>query len=212
MKDLNFFESYIQRPKREPVGKGIYAVFAVMLLFLAIAAFLFYRHMKIRKMSKTVESLRQTAEDPIMLEQVERVTKKEAEKEQFKVAVGKIVAVDYVIQSQDRIDAELFDKLTSCLPDSTFLSSVDVTPIGFTLTGISKDKWSVAEFARALESVEGVVEVFTPEIFYDEGFFEFSMQISFMPVATEPETSAETDGAASEEVPTVESEGSEGNE
>lgn len=209
MKDLNFFESYIQRPKREPVGKGIYAVFAVIVLFLAIAAFLFYRQMKIRKMSKTVESLRQTAEDPIMLEQVERVTKKEAEKEQFKAAVEKVVAVDYVIQSQDRIDGELFDKLTSCLPDSTFLSSVDVSPIGFTLTGISKDKWSVAEFARALESVEGVVEVFTPSLFYDEGFFEFSMEVSFMPVVTEPK---QTEGNEETEPAAEETGGSEGNE
>lgn len=144
-----------------------------------------------------------------MLEQVERVTKKEAEKEQFKAAVEKVVAVDYVIQSQDRIDGELFDKLTSCLPDSTFLSSVDVSPIGFTLTGISKDKWSVAEFARALESVEGVVEVFTPSLFYDEGFFEFSMEVSFMPVVTEPkqtEENEETEPAAEE------TGGSEGNE
>lgn len=210
MKDLNYFESYIQKPKRESVGKGIYAVFAVIVLFLAVAAFLFYRHLKIRTMSKTVESLRQTAEDPMMLEQVERIVKKEAEKEQFKVAVDKIVAVDAVIQSQDRIDGELFDKLTSCLPDSTFLSSVNVSPIGFTLTGISKDKWSVAEFARALEGVEGVVEVFTPSLFYDEGFFEFSMEVSFMPVLTGEETPEEE--TPEEETPTEESEGSEGNE
>lgn len=204
MKDLNFFESYIQKPKRESAGKEIYAVFAVILLFLAVATFLFYRHFKIRTLSKTVESLRQTAEDPMMLEQVEKVVKKESEKEQFREAVDKIVAVDQVIQSQDRIDGELFDKLTSCLPDSIFLSSVNVSPIGFTLTGISKDRWSVPEFQHALENIEGVVEVFTPSLFYDEGFFEFSMEISFNPVMTGEE--------APEETPTEESEGSEENE
>ncbi len=209
MKDLNYFESYVQKPKRESAGKGIYAIFAIVVIFLAAAAFLFYRHLKIRTMSKTVESLRQTAEDPVMLEQVERVVKKEAEKNQFKEAVEKVVAVDSVIQSQDRIDGELFDRLTSCLPDSTFLSSVNVTPNGFTLTGISKDKWSVAEFARALESVEGVVEVFTPSLFYDEGFFEFSIEVDFMPVLTEPPAPEESEA---EETPTEELEGSEVNE
>lgn len=194
MKDLNFFEPFMQKPKEKKSPKGLLIGVALGVLALVLVAFMIFRQIKLNNMKNVVASLKATAEDAKILETVEKVKAKEAEKNAFAESVKKLRELDNTITAKDKISGKVFEQVTSSMPDSIFLSTIELNEQGYNMSGIAQDRWSVAEFAAQLEKIEGVQTVFTPNIQYKDGFFDFSMQVGFtenLPELTESGESGE---------------------
>lgn len=200
MKDLNFFEPFLDKQKNKNLTLSQIIAVILALIFLAFAVFLVLRQFQINSKKDYVDNLQEIAEDATTLEKVNEVIKKEEEKNAYAASIEKIRELDKAIVSKDRINADLFEKVTGAMPDSIFLSSIQLSETGYTLTGISQDRWAIAEFQAELEKQEGVLKVFTPNISYNDGFFNFSMQVGFEEVLPElPEEGAETTEEETEE-------------
>ncbi|NLM06212.1 MAG: PilN domain-containing protein [Tissierellia bacterium] len=205
MKDMNFFEPYLDKQKDKNLTLSQVLIVLMALIFLAFAIFLVLRQFQISNKREYVDNLQEIAEDPTTLEKVNEVLKKEEEKIAYSASISKIRDLDQAIIAKDRINADLFIKVTEAMPDSIFLSSIQLSETGYTLTGISEDRWAIAEFQAQLEKLDGVLQVFTPNIAYNDGFFNFSTQVGFEEILPElPSEEETTDGETTDEETTDE--------
>ena len=153
MKDLNFFEPYIEKREfninKQLVYCSIIVVFAVFVVFYSI-----YNEMKIIRISRDVAKLKSIVEDERINKKVEEINKKEKEVIEFKETVEKIKLLDNIVKEDSVIDNYLLDNITSRMPEDVFFTSISLYTDNIQIVGISKDKQSIAELGRSLESIE----------------------------------------------------------
>lgn len=186
MRDLNFFESYIEKSEFK-IDKRIIYFSILTFAILSLIAYTIYNEIIIREKTRMVESLRLTAENPKTLEKVGKIKEKEAEVNQFKESVEKIKLLDETIEKRNIVDEVLLDKINENIPDGLFLTSLSIQEEEIYIVGISKDKWSIAEFQKGLESLENYEEIFVSNISKQENYYNFSLNISLRGVNEDAE-------------------------
>ncbi|NLK43145.1 MAG: PilN domain-containing protein [Tissierellia bacterium] len=176
MRDINFFESFIEKKEFKIDRKLIYfAIYSFIVIFLI--GYSVYNALLIRQESKIVESLRDTAEDSRILDKVEEILSKEMEVNEFKALVERIKKLDKTIEERDMIDEGLLNSINSKLGDNIFLTSMSIQQNEIYLVGISQDKWAIAEFQKGLENLGIHEDIFTSNISQQDDHFNFSINI-----------------------------------
>ena len=176
MRDINFFESFIEKKEFKIDRKLIYfAIYSFIVIF--PIGYSVYNALLIRHESKIVESLRSTAEDSRILKKVEEINKKEMEVNEFRDSVDKIKQLDETIEKRDIVDEELLSDINSKLGESIFLTSLSIQRNEIYIVGLSKDKWAIAEFQKGLETLDIHEEIFTSNISQQDNYYSFSINI-----------------------------------
>lgn len=177
MRDLNFFESYIEKNEFKLDKKLVYFTLSTFLI-LSLIAYTIYNQMLIREEMKLVASLKATAENPTTLKKVEDIKAKEIEVNEFKESVEKIKVLDKSIEGRDIVDEVLLDKINESIPEEMFLTSLSIQGEEIQIVGISMDKWAIAEFQKGLESIDDYEEIFVSNISKQEDYYNFSLTIT----------------------------------
>ncbi|MCF6465635.1 PilN domain-containing protein [Clostridium sp. Cult2] len=181
MKDLNFFESYIEKSEFRIDKQWIYYSVAILLIFFIIFYSLF-NQIKIRKMSKDISKLKSILEDSRINKRVEEIELKEKELNQYKESLDRIKLVDESVEDNSIIDDYLLDTITSRMPEDVFFTSISIYTDHMELVGISGDKWSVANLGKSLESVEEFKEIFISSISKEDKYYNFILNINLKDV------------------------------
>lgn len=177
MKDLNFFEPFIEK-KEFKISKSLvlYSLVGVFCI-----GFIFYgilNQINIMRLNSQVNELQAQAEDPAIVKKVSYIKEKEEEMNLFKAEVENIQYMDKVIESKEIVSEEFIREITYNLPKDTYLTSITIYEDSINLLGVANDKWSIAEFGRALEIMEGLDEVYISSISSLEERFNFNIDIS----------------------------------
>lgn len=181
MRDLNFFEPYIE--KREfKLNKMffVYLVIGIGLLYLLGSGA--YNQLKIVALNSEVNELQAIAENPNTVNKVSEVMAMEQEVNTFREEVVKIKTVDEKIKNDEIIDDDLLISITSKLPEGLFLTSITVQNREIQLLGVSQDRWTVAEFAKGLEALENVDTIYISNISQVEHYYNYNINISLKDV------------------------------
>ena len=181
MRDLNFFEPYIEK-KEGKMDKKVIAIALAMLALLSFVTFTVYNSIIIRQQDSMVQSLKTTAENPRSVEKVEEISQKEIEVAEFREAVEKIRYLDETLAKRDIIDEALLDKITSRMPENLFLTSLSIYNREIQIVGIARDKLSIAELERGLKDIKDAEEIFISNISLEEDFYNFTINISLKDV------------------------------
>lgn len=190
MKDLNFFEQYIE--KREvKIDKRLIYFSLSSFLILFLISYIIYNAMLIKQENQMVENLRITAENTKTVEKVESIMIKQAEVAEFKESVDKIKQLDNTLKGRDIIDEKLLDMITSRIPENLFLTSLSIHGNDIQIVGIANDKWSIAELQKGLEDLLNVEESFVSNISLQEDHFGFNINITLKDVSIDGEESGE---------------------
>lgn len=176
MRDLNFFESFIEK-KEFKINRRIVFVTLSSFLVLSLTAYIIYNAILIRRESKIVESLKSTAEDPKILKKVEEIKSKEVEVNEYRASVEKIKQLDETIEKRDIIDEDLLNNINSKLGENIFLTSLSIQNNEIHLVGISKDKWEIAEFIKGIETLDIHEDIFASNISQQDDHYGFSLNI-----------------------------------
>lgn len=201
MKDINFFEPYKKKPQQTGVSKAfIIGLIFSLIVVLGVLA-MGFRYFKISDKEKTVANLEELATDPVTLQKVEKIRKKQAALNDFSDAVRKIEDIDTVLEQKDMINEELFINITDRLPETVYMNAIEVTINGFDITGVARDRYSIADFQKALTEIPDVTDVFISDIVQENGFFNFTLNVAFHEVNVEDlfETEEDDDDDESEE-------------
>lgn len=190
MRDLNFFENYVEK-KEFRIDKKLVYISLSIFIFLSFLTYSFYNHMIIKEETKIVASLKSIAEDTKTLKKVEEIQEKEVEVQEFRDSVEKISKLDSIIESKDIISESLLNNITITMPDGVFLTSIGVNNSDIQLVGVAKDKWSIAEFEKGLENLDKVEDIFISNISLQENYYNFNVNITMEDVNIDGEESKE---------------------
>ncbi len=190
MRDLNFFEDYIEKEQFKIDKKLIYFTVSVFIV-LSFLTYSLYNYMIIRQETKIVASLKAVAENPETLKNVEKVKEKELEINDFRDAVEKIRLLDSIIESKDIISESLLDSITLKMPEDLFLTSIGINNNEIQLVGMAKDKWSIAAFEKGLDTLDNVEDIFISNISLHEDYYNFNINITLKDVNIDGEESEE---------------------
>lgn len=186
MKDLNFFESYIEKKDFKANKQGVlFAVFGIILVLLLSKGL--YNQYHISKINKEVNELKSVLEDQDTIDRVNVIKEKEEEINQFKEEVDRIVALDGLIEEEDFIDGDLLYLISSRLPEDVFLTSMGISSDEMNLTGIAENTWSVADFSKGLEYIDEVEEIFISDISQESDFYNFNINVILKGVTSDGE-------------------------
>lgn len=181
MKDLNFFEPYIERAEIKIDRKLIY--FSVSIFaFLLLGIYTIYNSIIIKEESRLVKNLKSTAENPMTLEKVGEIQAKELEVNEFRESVEKIRHLDETIAERDIIDESLLETITSRMPEDLFLTSISVFNREIQIVGIAKDKWSIAGLEKGLENLRDLEDIFISNISLQDDDYNFTINITLKDV------------------------------
>ena len=176
MKDINFFDPYID--KRElKFDKRLLVYITLTLAMIFLFGYIGYNQLQIMNLNKEVGYLQSDAENPIILEKVEEIQAKELEVNTFREEVNRIKELDHLIGAGDITDEDLLLALSSKMPEDLFFTNFSTNEREIQITGISKDKYSIAEFAKGLTSINYIDSVFVNNITSESDFYNFSVNI-----------------------------------
>lgn len=190
MRDLNFFEAYIEKDQFKIDKKLIYFTLSAFII-LSFISYSVYNHLIIKQETKTVDSLRTIAENPETLKNVQKIKEKEVEVNDFRESVEKIRKLDEIIEARDIISESLLDNITLKMPEDLFLTSIGINNSDIQLVGMAKDKWAIAEFEKGLEDLDKVEDIFISNISLNEDFYNFNINITVEDVTIDGEESEE---------------------
>lgn len=188
MRDLNFFEGYIEKTEFKIDKRLIYFTLSSFMV-LSLITYIIYNAMIIKQESQMVNNLKGTAENPKTIEKVESIKVKELEVTEFRESVDKIKQLDKTLEGRDIIDEKLLDIINSKIPEDLFLTSLSIQGRDIQIVGIANDKWSIAELQRGLEDLPNVEENFVSNISLQEDHYSFNINITLKDVSLDGEGS-----------------------
>lgn len=176
MRDLNFFEPYIDKRQFKITIPMILLIFIILYAIYTMVFGIFNQN-QIKSLGNNVQDLRSIAENPKTLDKIAEIKELEAEVMTFEEEVNKIKEMDKVIEASNIIDEEYLALVTSKMPEDLFFTNFSVNNREVQITGIAKDKWAVAEFSKGLSDIENVDEIFISNITGQEDYYNFTMMI-----------------------------------
>lgn len=184
MKDLNFFEPYIE--KREfRFTKITFLYLLLVLVMLVMAGLGAYNQLAINSLKKQVASKQEAVNDPKTAEKVAEIKELEAEVMTFREEVEKVIKLDESIELGDYIDKEFVAEIRSKMPADMFLTSMSIQNRDLNISGISRDTYSVAEFAKGLSLMEETESVFISNITANELSHDFQLNMTLKEVSVD---------------------------
>ena len=184
MKDLNFFEPYIE--KREFKFDKIFLLYLLLAISVMTMAFLgIYNQITISKLSNQVAERSAIANNPETVAKVEEIKALEAEMTIFRDEVNKVISLDKNIEENDKIDNDLLAEIRSKMPADTFLKSLSVIDKDINISGVSKDSYSIAEFAKGLDLMNDTESIFISNITNNEEFYDFQLNLRLKDVSVD---------------------------
>lgn len=176
MKDLNFFDTYIEKKDIDDYKKwSVLAIFGIIIIVLTSKGIV--NQLKIHKFNTEVNQLKEIVENPEVLTRVNSIKDKEVEISQFKEEVNRIKVLDKLIEEENVIDGNLLYLISSRLPEDAFLTSISISSNEINLVGIAQDTWSVAEFGKGLGYINEVDEIFISDINQESDFYHFNINV-----------------------------------
>ncbi len=182
MKDLNFFEPYIEKIDFKANKRIIYYA-SVMLLVLFLIFNIAYNQIRIKQLTREVEILRTTAEDKKIIKRVEEIKNRNEKVNVFKETVDKIKKLDRTIEDSNIVDNYLLNTITSKIPEDLFFTSMSLYNDSIQIVGVSKDKISIAELEKGLETIEDFKEIFVSNISSQEDYYNFTINVTLKDVS-----------------------------
>lgn len=176
MRDLNFFEPYIKREEFK-IGKEKLLYAGTLVIICLIIVFSIRNQLKIGKLNKEVSHLKNQIENKKTKEQIEEMLKQQEEIDKIKVNLDNIKLVNEKIKEDDLINEEFLQIISNRMPKDIILTSIYGDVFYIELTGISKDKYLIAEFEQSLRESEEFLDTFVSNITLDNKKYNFSLHI-----------------------------------
>lgn len=182
MKDLNFFEPYIEK-KDFHIDKRLLIYPAIILLSIFIIFYTIYNQVKIKKVSQDIAKLKLIVEDEKIIKKLDEIKDKEIEIIGFRKSLEKIKSLDDSVEKDSIIDNYLLNAITSRMPEDVFFSSIAIYTDSIEIIGNSRDRWSIAQLGKNLEAIDDFKDIFISNISSEEGYYNFILNINLKDVS-----------------------------
>ena len=176
MKDINFFLPYVGKSKLKFNNKFFLAI--IFILFASsVIGYGTINHFKAKNLNKEIMKFKITSEDSITLQEVETIRAEQEKLDGFIIEIEEISNLKAFVSERDIIDATHIDNIVMKIPEGLFLTSLYIGQDSTSISGISNSTMSVAEFAKGLETIKGLGEVFISNITKEESNTDYTFNM-----------------------------------
>lgn len=190
MRDLNFFESYIE--KREFKFQKNHLLYGLLILsIVGILGYSLANQLKIGNLNADIDERKKVAENPVTVKKVEEIKALETQVNTFRDEVNKIIQLDQSIEAKDVIGEDLLKQIRSKMPRDLFLSNISIYERDIQISGIARDTYSIAEFVKGLEIMEESESIFISSINSIEDYYNFALNLTLKDVSIDGDESVE---------------------
>lgn len=191
MKDINFFEPYIEKKQFKINIEMVYYLLAIVLV-VCMLLYSFLNQIRINRMQKSINVMKTKIEAEKVQNEIDKLNKKKHEVDETKSQIENLKKIDKSIVSEDNINEFLLQTITSRVSENIFFNSISLNMDSIQIEGIAKDRQSVAQFQHSLSNVEGFKRVFISNISLDGKYYRFTLTINLKDVNSDgDENSAE---------------------
>ena len=191
MKDINFFEPYIEKKQFKINVEMVYYLLAIVLVVCMIL-YSFLNQIRINSMQKSINIMKTKIEAEKVQNEIDKLNKKKHEVDEAKSQIENLRRIDESIVSNDNINEFLLQTITSRVSENIFFNSISLNMDSIQIEGIANDRQSVAQFQYSLSNVEGFKKVFISNISLDGKYYRFTLAINLKDVSSDGnENSAE---------------------
>ncbi|HLR35879.1 MAG TPA: PilN domain-containing protein [Tissierellales bacterium] len=176
MKDLNFFEPYIEK-KEFKIEKEKLTYLSILVFVLFIVILGVKNQIKIKSLNNEVSQLRNQVENEKNKGKVEELLSEQEKVDKIKENMTKIKLADEKIEEYDLINEELLQVISSKMPEDILLTSINGDINSIELYGVSKDKYSIAKFQYSLQDTEIFLNTFISNILLENSKYNFSIHL-----------------------------------
>ncbi len=181
MRDYNFFEPYIKKSRKIDKNKIILLCLLGIMIISATTypIMITLRTIKINNSIAAMKTEMLSDETKQNNSEITVLQRKIQEREQQLQFLGEI---DDIMKDVDLIDEYLIYTVSSAVPEGIFLNTVNISSSDIKMTGTSLEKTLIAELQYNLRQCDTFEEIFIPSITFDNGYYDFSVIISFVGV------------------------------
>jgi len=177
MSDLNFFDPYIEK-QRFKISKSLLLNVLLLLIIISLIGYGIFNQIKLKKLKTEINEKRALAENSRILKEVKKIKVQEEEINRLFKEVEEIKIVNDYVEDINIINKNFLNSITSKMSEDMFLTSFNISNKYVDIVGISKDKLSIAQFKKGLESIEHMEDIFISDITKEEDFYIFDINIS----------------------------------
>ena len=181
MRDLNFFESYIEK-RQFKFDKIMFLYFLLILCVIGAFALGIYNQIRIGILKDQIDDRLEVTKNPKTVKKVNEIKELETETAVFREEVDKIIELDKNIEETNIIREELLYDIKSKMPDDLFLTNFSANGRNVQIAGVSRDSYSIAEFSKGIELIEYVESIFVSNINNVENYYNFVLNLTFKDV------------------------------
>jgi len=186
MRDLNFFEPYIEkREYKFDKMLVLYILFIIVFVYVAFSGI--YNALQINNLRSQIVDKKAIAEEPKVVKKVNEIIALENEVNTFKEEVEKIVTLDKQIEASDVIGEDLINQIENKMPADLFMKNFSVNNNEIQISGVAKDRYTIAEFAKGLEEIENADSVFISNIVSEDINYSFNLNLTLKDVIEDGE-------------------------
>ena len=163
MKNINFFQPYIEKSKFSGknstvlVGAGVF----LLVLVLGFYGFNFY---KIYALNKQIATMENEMRQPAFAKKVAKYEEVKRKTEAL-TGYGKMVeGLNNYVDSQALISSGFFSQINRAMPQNVFLQAASITPLTLDLQGVAVNRIAVAEYIHNLKGLDLFSEVYVSNI------------------------------------------------
>lgn len=178
MRDFNFFEPYLKKSeKKASLGKGI--LIGALTVSLVVVGASTYQYITINNLKKEIAS-----QDSYLNSREIREKTKEIEDSKKKIKLmeeyrSELSDIRSEMKKTDIIGSYLVDQINSSMPQDLFLETLRLEDNEIEVSGISRQRTSIAELQHNLEQLKEFKGVYVKEIgLEDESSTNFRFSLS----------------------------------
>ncbi|AKL95279.1 fimbrial assembly family protein PilN [Clostridium aceticum] len=174
MRDLNFFEPYIQQPEKTSskrlMGLVVLVVVAFIIVFYPVK--MLY---EVKALQDKVLSFNAVIESPETISKLKVIEQKELQLMELKGKEVLFNSLETKINSQTMTNDLLIQWILQEVPNDVYFDELNITENTVQVQGRASHKFPIAQIEHNLRHSTYFDEVFIPSIAYKDGHYSFSI-------------------------------------
>ena len=175
MKDINFFIPYFDK-KRVKFNNKLFLIILFTICIISMVSYGVFNQLRIKKLSEGLNKLEEIAENPEIVEEVRAIRIEEEQLNKLELEVESIRDLKQEVNKKDLINSAYIESIISKKPLDLFLTSIYIDSENMSITGISNNRISIAEFGKGLKTIVDLNDIFIKNI-TKEGISDYTFEL-----------------------------------
>lgn len=152
--NINLLENYLLTEKRRKntSSKGLNFIAIFLITIILISAYSLKLFLEDQGLKDSNQQLNAYVTDPNIIKQVSDVAVKQRQLADLKEILNTIKSLNAAFDAMPELDSIVLDKINSCIPADTKITSIDYDGQWLTLKTVSTNYLRPSEFARSLRN------------------------------------------------------------